>query len=135
MTRRIQEVGKAVAEVARGLAETKQQQVEGEQEALRRVQTGNASTEAEVEVPEGTGKGGSGDDKGPGSGTSEAESEEETDLIKVRSPRWEIITSRQNTAEVVIVRPPKKGRGTSEQARGVQVSPTSFGRGSELTRT
>ena len=99
------------------------------------MRTGNASTEAKVEVPEGTGEGGSGDDKGPGSGASEAESEEEMDLIKVRSPRREIITSRQNTAEVVIVRPPKKGRGTSGQTRGVQVSPASFGRGSELTRT
>ena len=135
ITRRIQEVGKAVAEVAQGLAETEQEQEEREQEALRRMWTNDASTEAEVGITEGTGEGGSGDDKGPSSGATEAKSEEEADLTKIRSPRREIIVSRQNTVEVIIVRPPKKGKGSSEQTGGDQVSPASFGRGSELMMT
>ena len=50
MTRRIREVGKAVAGVARGLAETEQQQVEREQEALCWMRTAERPTEIEVEA-------------------------------------------------------------------------------------
>ena len=102
-------------EVAREMAEPEQVQTEREQEALRRMWTGDTPTEAEMGAPEGTGEGGSGDDRGPGPGATEAGSEEESDPVELRSPRWEIVTTRQNTAEVVIVRPPKRGDGTSEQ--------------------
>ena len=115
------------------MAKPEQVQTEREQEALRWMRTGDAPTEAEMWAPEGTGEGGSGDDRGPGPGATEAGSEEESDLVELRSPRREIVTSRQNTAEVVIVRPPKRGDGTSEQTGGDQVSPDSFSRGSELT--
>ena len=131
---RIREVVRAVAEVAREMAESEQVQTDREQEALRRMRTGDVPTEAEMGAPEGPGEDGSGDDRGPGSGASEAESEGESVPVKLRSPRREVVTSRQNTAEVVIVRPPKRGNGTSEQTGGDQVSPDSFGRGSELTK-
>ena len=132
---RLREVGKAVAEVAWGLAETDQEQEEREKEALRRMRTAEYPTEAEVEAPAGTDEGGREGNEGPSCGDSETESGGESDPITVRLPRWGVVSSRQNTAEVVIIRPPKKGTGASEQTGVDQVSLAIFGRGSELTRT
>ena len=52
ITHRIWEVGKAVAEVARAIAETEQEQQEREQEALLRMRMVERPTETEVEARE-----------------------------------------------------------------------------------
>ena len=80
MTHRIREVGKAVAEVARGLAETDQEQEEREKEALRRMRMAELPTEAEVEAPAGNYEGGQKDEKGPGHGAPETEVDDDGDV-------------------------------------------------------
>ena len=117
MTRRIREVGKAVAEVARGLAETDQEQEEREKEALRRTWTAELPTEAEVEAPAGNYEGGQKDEKGPGHGAPETEVDDDGDVEEgapgsamQKSPRRKVITSRPNTAEVIILCPVPKSR-------------------------
>ena len=130
ITRRIQEVGKAVAEVAQGIAETEQEQEEREQEALRRMCTAERPTEAE-EVPLAKPVEGSGGDKGSGQGASEVEGEEESDASKhvddvQRSPQRRVVCSRQNTTEVVIVRPAAKGKGAEVSGPADEVSSVSI---------
>ena len=117
MTRRIREVGKAVAEVARGLAETDQEQEEREKEALRRTRTAELPTEAEVEAPAGNYEGGQKDEKGPGHGAPETEVDDDGDVEEgapgsamQKSPRRKVITSRPNTTEVIILRLAPKSR-------------------------
>ena len=127
ITRRIQEVGKVVAEVAWGIAETEQEQEEREQEALRRMRTAERPTEAE-EVPLAKPVEGSGGDKGSGRGASEVEGEEESEHVDdvQRSPQQRVVRSRQNTAEVVIVRLAVKGKGAEVSGPADEVSSVSI---------
>ena len=81
------------------------------------MRTGEVLTESEVGAPAGTDKGGRKDDKGPGRGTPKTEVDDDGDLEEgapgsavQKSPRRKVVTSRPNTAEVVIVRPATKSR-------------------------
>ena len=115
--RKIREVRRAIAEVAREMAEPEQAQVEREREALHLMRTEEVLTESKVGAPAGTDKGGRKDDKGPGRGTPETEVDDDGDLEEgapgsavQKSPRRKVVTSRLNTAEVVIVRLAMKSR-------------------------
>ena len=151
MTQRIREVGEAVAEVARGLAETDQEQEEREKEALRRMRTSELPTEAEAdarEIAETTDrlrgvyhtaaerartwieKRARAETDNPweraGADRSrDAETSEDEEVSRtLKTPRRRVVASRPNTTEVVIVRPVPKGKATD------QVSARVFGQGS-----
>ena len=130
ITRRIREVGKAVAEVAQGMAETEQEQVEQEQEALCQMQMTEHPTEAE-DVPLVKPTEGSGEDRGSGQGVSEEKGKEDSDGsgpvdTAQQTQQRQVIRSRQNTAKVVIVRPAAKGKGTEVSGPTDEVSLVCF---------
>ena len=150
ITHRIREVGKAVVEVARAIAETEQEQQERKQEALCRMRTVERPTETEVEaqeiaettcklrevfnaaverardraeaqawveteklwaaldrVQEGLEREGWSDgSEGEAQGPTTAGNQTEGAPLPTRKPhQWQVVTSRPNTTEVVIIRP------------------------------
>ena len=106
------------------MAELEQAQVEWEWEAFRQMRIGGAAS-----------KGAAGSE---GEEPNCAESREDTDegdlgSAKQRSSRRRVVTLRQNTMEVVIVRPTTKGKGPSGTVVANKVSRTILGRSSVLT--
>ena len=113
ITRRIREVGEAVAEVARGITETESEQAEREREALCRVRENGVTVSLVVSAGE-----------GPKVAEPEEDSEgDEQGAPSQRSPRWQVIRSCPNTAEVVIMRPAAKQRSPGVSGETGEVSP------------
>lgn len=101
-----------MADVARGIAETKQEQTEREVAALRRVH------EDEIPVPLVADIG-----EGPKVADPEEASEEDGEgEMPQRSPQQQVVRSHHNTAEVVIVQPVAKKKGQEVSGGSDEVS-------------
>ena len=112
ITCRIQEVGRAVADVARGIAETEQEQTEREVAALHRVREDEIPVSLAADIGEGP----------KVADPKEASEEDGEGEMPQRSPRRQVVRSRHNTAEVVIVRPVAKKKGQEVSGGSNEVS-------------
>ena len=119
LVRGLQEVwGAAVAKAWKRVEEKSWTEVEGERAAVSQMRAAEQTTVMVVGLERG---------ESSGTETEESSGEDKVGTATQKSSRRQVVTSCQNTAEVMIVRPATKGKGPAEAVGATRVSLTALG--------